>query len=46
MVGRKARGVVVGLVALMMAGLALAAPAKDVRWSCERAKAWGDARPW
>ena len=46
MIGRKRRGVVGGLVALMMAGLALAASAKDVRWSVERAKAWGDAQPW
>ncbi len=46
MIGRKEKGALVGLVALMMAGLALAAPAKDVRWSCERAKAWHAAQPW
>ena len=37
---------VVGFVVLLLAGFALAAPAKDVRWSCSRAKAWGDAQPW
>lgn len=35
---RKMRGVVVGLIAPMMAGLAFAAPVKDVRCSQERAK--------
>ena len=46
MIGRKGRGAFAGLVAVMLAGLALAAPAKDVRWSLARAKAWGDAQPW
>ena len=37
------------IAAVLSAGAALAASAKDaadLRWSVERAKAWGEANPW
>ena len=37
------------VAAALVAGAALAASAKDaadLRWSVERAKAWGEANPW